>query len=173
MDVLAWNPLAAALLGDFASLEPSQRNMARLVFLDQSTSDLYPEWERVARETVAFLRRDSARDLDDPALAELVGELSLKSDEFRRWWNRREVKDKTSGTKRFTHPIVGPLELQYETLHPGHADDQALVIYTAEPGTPSFTALRLLATLTAQSPRPGAELKTAAPPTGSRRARQR
>jgi transcriptional regulator with XRE-family HTH domain len=149
MDVLAWNPMAAALLGDFSTLDTKMRNMARLVFLDQSTIALYPEWDRVARETVAYLRRDSARDLDDPALAELVGELSLKSDSFRRWWNSREVKDKASGTKRFAHPSVGDLELHYETLHPGAASDQALVIYTAEPGSPSHTSLQLLASLTA------------------------
>jgi transcriptional regulator with XRE-family HTH domain len=149
MDVLAWNPMAAALLGDFSRLAPRERNMARLVFLDPNTIALYPDWERVARETVAFLRRDSARDLDDPQLAELVGELSLKSEHFRRWWNSREVKDKASGTKRFNHPSVGQLELQYETLYPGAAGDQALVIYTAEPGTPSQTSLRLLSTLIA------------------------
>jgi transcriptional regulator with XRE-family HTH domain len=147
MDLLAWNQTAAALLGDFSQLEPRERNMARLVFLDPDTIALYPDWERVARETVAFLRRDSSRDLDDPQLAELVGELSLKSEHFTRWWNSREVKDKASGTKRFNHPSVGELELRYETLHPGAADDQALVIYTAEPRTPSDTALRLLSTL--------------------------
>jgi hypothetical protein len=151
MDVLAWNPMAAALLGDFSMLDAKLRNMARLVFLDPSTIGLYPEWDRVARETVAYLRRDSARDLDDPALAELVGELSLKSDSFRRWWSSREVKEKASGSKRFAHPSVGDLELHYETLHPGAASDQALVIYTAEPGTPSHTALQLLASLAAQT----------------------
>jgi hypothetical protein len=147
MDVLAWNPLAGALLGDFSALEPRRRNMARLVFLDESTMALYPDWERVARETVAFLRRDSAHDLDDPQLAELIGELSLKSQSFRRWWNRREVKDKASGTKRFNHPLVGEFELRYETLYPGGSEHQALVVYMAEPGTPAHTSLRLLATI--------------------------
>ena len=149
MDVLAWNPMAAALLGEFGALEPRRRNMAWLVFLDESTIALYPEWERVARETVAFLRRDSVRDLDDPQLAELVGELSLKSEHFRRWWNSREVKDKASGTKRFTHPVVGELELHYQTLHPATHEDQALVIYTATPGMASHNALKLLASLIA------------------------
>jgi transcriptional regulator with XRE-family HTH domain len=153
MDVLAWNPLAAALLGDFALLEPRQRNMARLVFLDDSTIALYPDWERVARETVAFLRRDSARDLDDPELAELIGELSLKSERFRRWWNSREVKDKASGHKRFNHPTVGALDLHYETLHLGAASDQALVVYHAEPGSASSTALKLLGSLAASGMR--------------------
>jgi hypothetical protein len=152
MDVLAWNPMAAALLGDFAALEPRQRNMARLIFLDEATIALYPDWERVARETVAYLRRDSARDLDDPELAELIGELSLKSESFSRWWNNREVKNKTSGVKRLNHPVVGALELHYEALYPGSASEQALVIYAAEPGSPSATALRLLGTLAAPEP---------------------
>ena len=168
MDVLAWNPMAAALLGDFSQLKQRERNMARLVFLDENTIALYPDWERVARETVAFLRRDSARDLDDPQLAELVGELSLKSDHFRRWWNAREVKDKASGTKRFTHPSVGELELQYETLYPGAAADQALVIYTAEPWTPHHTALKLLSTLTAPSDPPDSDRQPAAGTDSSR-----
>lgn len=147
MDVLAWNPLAAQLLGDFANVTPKQRNMARLVFLDQDTIALYPDWEKVARETVAFLRRDSAHDLEDPQLAELIGELSLKSESFGRWWNSREVKDKVSGIKRFNHPSVGELELEYQTFVPAAAEGQALVIYTAEPQSRSQTALQLLATL--------------------------
>lgn len=147
MDVLAWNPLAAQLLGDFSEMDPRERNMARLVFLDDDTIALYPDWEQVARETVAFLRRDSARDIEDPQLAELVGELSLKSESFRRWWNSREVKDKASGTKRFSHPVVGELELSYETFVPAATPDQALVIYRAEPGSNSQTALQLLTTL--------------------------
>jgi hypothetical protein len=122
------------------------------MFLDEATIALYPDWERVARETVAYLRRNSARDLDDPRLAELVGELSLKSEHFRRWWVSREVKDKASGTKRFAHPAVGELELSYVTLIPAAAEDQALVIYRAEPASPSHTALMLLATLAAEEP---------------------
>jgi hypothetical protein len=148
-DVLAWNPMASALLGDFSRLEPRMRKMARLAFLDDETIALYPEWERVGRETVAYLRRYTVRDLDDSELAELIGELSLKSEHFRRWWNSREVKDKASGTKRFNHPIVGELELHYETLYPGGTNDQALVIYAADHGTPSHTALQLLTTVAA------------------------
>jgi hypothetical protein len=118
---------------------------------------------------VAFLRRDSARELDDPQLPELVGELSLKSEHFGRWWNSRDVKDKASGTKRFNHPTVGELELQYETLLPGAAEDQAVVIYTAEPGTPSHTALQLLSTLIAPKRPHDADVQLPGPV--SRRAR--
>jgi transcriptional regulator with XRE-family HTH domain len=145
MDVLAWNPLAAALMGDPGRLPPDHRNMARIMLLDPGSRDLYVEWERHARETVGYLRHCAGRYPDDPGIASLVGELSVKSKQFARWWADHLVREKTTGTKRFRHPAVGELTLAYETLVPPGAPDQALVTYTAEPGSESETALRLLA----------------------------
>jgi transcriptional regulator with XRE-family HTH domain len=142
MDVLAWNELAARLHVDFGALPRRMRNMPRLVFLDDASRQLYPDWERVARETVPFPRFEASAHADD---AELLGELSTKSPEFRRWWARHEVREKASGVKRYHHPLVGPLELHYETLALPGDDRQTLVTYTAAPGTPSETALRMLA----------------------------
>ena len=88
--------------------------MLRLVFLDESTRLFYPDWDAVAAETVAYLRLGA--DPDDPQLQELIGELSLHSDDFRRLWARHDVKSKSFGVKRMEHPQVGPLELEYETL---------------------------------------------------------
>jgi transcriptional regulator with XRE-family HTH domain len=144
MDVLAWNQLAARLHVDFAALPPRMRNMPRLVFLDDAARELYPDWEQVARETVAYLRFEASADPDDAGLHELVGELSTKSPEFRRWWARHDVREKSHGTKRYRHPLVGDLELRYETLSLPADDRQTLVTYTAEPGSPSETALRVL-----------------------------
>jgi transcriptional regulator with XRE-family HTH domain len=143
-DVLAWNETAAALVADWGALPPEQRNAARHVFLDEGARELYPDWEEGARATVAYLRLAAGRHPDDPALAELIGELSMKSEEFRRWWPRHDVQEKTHGTKRFMHPIVGPLTLAYESLALDGDGDQTLVVYTAEPGSGSETALRLL-----------------------------
>lgn len=164
MDVLAWNRLSAALICDFAALESERRNMLRLVFLDSAAPALYPEWDRVAGETVAYLRLAAGRDPDDPALAALVGELSVKSEPFRRPWARPGVREKTHGRKRMDHPLVGPLELDYETLALP-AVDQLLVTYTAAPGSASQTALDLLSSLAGgQSPRPsGADTLRALP----------
>jgi transcriptional regulator with XRE-family HTH domain len=141
LDVLAYNELAGALLSGFR--EP---NLMRHVFLDESARDLYPEWESVAAQTVAFLRLSAGQDPDDAQLVELVGELSLRSADFRRMWARHDVKSKCFGLKRFMHPQVGLLELDYETLALPDAD-QLIVTYTAAPGSPSETALQLLATL--------------------------
>jgi transcriptional regulator with XRE-family HTH domain len=145
MDVLAWNELAARLHVDFGALPRRMRNMPRLVFLDDASRQLYPDWERVARDTVAFLRFEASAHPDDAELHALVGELSTKSAEFRRWWARHDVREKVSGVKRYHHPLVGPLELHYETLALPGDDHQTLVTYTAAPGSPSETALRMLA----------------------------
>jgi hypothetical protein len=100
MDVLAWNRLAARLHVDFADLPARMRNMPRLVFLDEASRQLYPDWEQVARETVAYLRFEASAYPDDADLHELVGELSTKSEKFRRWWARHDVREKSHGTKR-------------------------------------------------------------------------
>ncbi len=142
MDVLALNPLGAAVTGFSADASP---NAARHTFLDPSGRDFYPEWNSVAEETVAYLRLDAGRHPDDPALAALVGELSMRSPEFRTLWARQDVREKTGGRKLIRHPLVGDLDLRYETLALTGDDDQLLVTYTARAGSPTEEALRQLA----------------------------
>ena len=146
MDVLAFNALAGMLHDGFAT----ERNMVRLVFLDPAARDTFPDFDAVAQETVATLRAAAGADLDDPRLAELVGELSLKSDEFRRLWARHEVREKASGTKRMLHPMVGEIVLGYETLRVNDAPEQLVVGYHAEPGSASERALALLGAMAAE-----------------------
>ncbi|WP_369184739.1 helix-turn-helix transcriptional regulator [Streptomyces sp. Y1] len=152
MDILAWNPAACALFGDYAALDPAERNIARITFLDETTRELYADWTSCARENVAYLHLEAGRYPDDPQLASLIGELSMKSEDFRRWWAEHPVQDKTSGTKRFHHPVVGDLELAYDTLRAADDPDQALVTYAAEPDTPSHDALRMLIAWAAGAP---------------------
>ncbi|HYJ70239.1 MAG TPA: helix-turn-helix transcriptional regulator [Nocardioidaceae bacterium] len=152
MDVLAWNRLGASLHADFDGLPPRERNMARLIFLDPASIDHYPEWERVARDTVGILRGLAGRHSDDQQLAELIGELSMNSEHFRRWWAAGVVRQKTRGRKLIRHPVVGDLDLHYETLQLPDAPDQVLVTYTAAPGSESETSLALLASWAQSDP---------------------
>ncbi|MFI6104561.1 helix-turn-helix domain-containing protein [Streptomyces sp. NPDC051310] len=145
LDIVAWNRMARALLGDFAALEPDERNMAWQVFLAPGARDLYADWDAKATEVVSVLRMYAGCSADDPRLSALVGELSVKSPEFRTLWAAHTVQDKGHGTKRLRHPLVGELTLTYETLRVPDDHDLALVTYTAEPGSPSADALRLLA----------------------------
>ncbi|MBD0695312.1 helix-turn-helix domain-containing protein [Streptomyces sp. CBMA123] len=145
LDIIAWNRLGTALLGDYGAMPPEQRNMAWHVFLDPAARALFEDWEGKASDVVGLLRLDAGRYPDDPGLASLVGELSVKSEDFRRLWATYRIKDKAHGTKRLRHPVVGPLSLQYETLRPAGDTDQVLVAYHAEPGSGSAESLRLLA----------------------------
>jgi transcriptional regulator with XRE-family HTH domain len=151
MDVLAWNRLAAALVGDFGAMSPRERNLARHVFLDPAARDVYVEWEVVAHDTVGVLRRAAAQYPDDEELEALIGELSVKSPQFARWWAGADVHEKTFGSKRYAHPVVGELELRFETFTLPGDPGQTLLTYVAEPGSPSETALRLLAQLAAEA----------------------
>jgi transcriptional regulator with XRE-family HTH domain len=154
MDVLAANRLARALMIDFEALPPRDRNMLRYTFLDESTRELYVDWEEVARDNVAILRLDAGRHPDDPLLVELVGELSVKSPQFRRWWADHNVRERTHGTKRYHHPLVGDLTVNYECLALPGDPDQTLCIYTTDAGSASETALRLLANWTGAAVEP-------------------
>lgn len=148
-DVLAWNRLAAALLADFPRLPRRERNMARRIFLDPDARDVHPDWDDAARTTVGMLRLAAGRRPRDAGLARLVGDLSLGSEHFRQLWASHHVHEKTRGPKRFRHPDVGELALQYDTFHAPGTSPQLLVIYTASPGTPAAEALALLGSLVA------------------------
>jgi MmyB-like transcription regulator ligand binding domain len=149
MDVLAWNSLAAVMICGFGALPRGERNMVRLTFLDESTRSLYPEWDQAAANGAALLRSAAGRWPDDPELEALVGELSVKSNEFVRAWGNHEVSEKMYGTKRIHHPLVGELTLLYETLTLPDEHEQQLATYTAA-DTESQTALDLLASIAAQ-----------------------
>ncbi|MFI2739494.1 helix-turn-helix transcriptional regulator [Streptomyces sp. NPDC018711] len=143
MDVLAWNALADAIAG-FSRKSPSELNQARQVFLDPTAPVCYPDWAAVAAETVAYLRLDAGRHPDDPAMSSLVGELSVKSEDFRRLWADHQVKEKTYGVKRLVHAVAGELEFGYETLALPGDPDQLLVAYTVAPGSATADRLTLL-----------------------------
>ena len=148
LDVLATNRLATAL---HPGCTPGE-NMLRTLFLESYAQDLYPDLDKVASETVASLRASAGADVDDPRLIELVGELSVKSESFRRLWARHEVRAKTEGEKRIRHPLVGDVTFRFETLTVNGAEGQQLVVYHSEPGSPSERALNLLAAMVADEP---------------------
>lgn len=154
-DILAWNRMAAALFGDWAELPPAERNWARLVFLRPDYRELFVDWEQKAIDMVSYLRMDAGCHPDDPKLSALVGELSVKSEEFRRLWATHDVKEKGYGVKRMHHPLVGDLSLSYESFRLTEDGEQTLITYHAEPGSPSAEALRLLASWGADATRAG------------------
>src|SRR6185437_9812058 len=140
-DVLAANSLATAL-------SPSMRageNRLRSMFLDPTERDRHPDWPRAIGSLVASFRASIGTDTDDPRVAQLVGELSLASEPFRKLWARHDVKALAGATVQMRHPEVGELSLRREKLPIGDSGGQLLVIYHAAPGSESALALSLLA----------------------------
>ena len=155
MNVLAWNALAAALYIDFGRYPAADRNYVRLLFTDPLVRGMHAEWEHDARDAVAALRMEAAKDPDDPELARLVGELSLQDADFRAWWGERHVNSASYGTKHYRHRAVGDLTLDCDIWYSPDGSGQRLMVLTAEPGTPSDDALRILASWNAaQTGRP-------------------
>ncbi|MEU8751165.1 helix-turn-helix domain-containing protein [Streptomyces chartreusis] len=154
-DILAWNGMAAAVFGDWSELPAQERNWARLVFLRPEYRELFVEWDQKASDMVAFLRMDAGCHPDDPRLSALVGELSVKSEEFRRLWAIHDVKEKSYGVKRLRHPLVGELTLNFESFRLTDGTEQTLITYHPEPGSPSAEALRLLASWGADATKAG------------------
>lgn len=149
-DILAWNPLAAALFTDFTLLAEHRRNFVRLVFCDPTVRALYVDWTCMARACVARLRMEAARDPENPRLAMLVGELSVRDGDFRTWWGEHRVAVRTAGTTALRHPVVGELALGWSALTDAADPDQQIIALTVVPGTPSHDGLRLLGALTAE-----------------------
>ncbi|MGC9542678.1 helix-turn-helix transcriptional regulator [Streptomyces sp. UG1] len=143
MDVLAWNALADAVSG-YSRTAPADRNVPRHVFLDPASRSLYPDWPAIAAQAVAHLRLKAGERPDDRTLCALVGELSVKSEDFRRLWADHQVKACMSGVKRLHHPVAGLLTFPYETLTVQTEAEQTMVVYTPEPGSETAERLALL-----------------------------
>ncbi|MFI7501813.1 helix-turn-helix domain-containing protein [Streptomyces sp. NPDC049687] len=145
LDILAWNPMAAALFGtDFAKVPQQQRNYVRLLFTAPAMRTLYADWEDSARNAVAVLRQQAAACPDDRRLADLVGELSVQDDQFRQWWGGRPVVPRTGRTKVFDHPVAGELSLACDALTCVADPDQQLIVWSAEPDSRAYEGLRFL-----------------------------
>ncbi|WP_369394741.1 helix-turn-helix domain-containing protein [Streptomyces sp. CG1] len=157
LDILAANHSAGQLYSGFARMD----NQLRMLFLDPAGRRFYRDWDRAARSLVSSLRAQAAPFPDDPRVAQVIGELSLRSPAFADLWARYDVRPCTSDDKPLWHPRVGEMYLHYEAFTVASAPGQRLLVYSAEPGTPSADALVLLRAL-ADDPRPGRPARAAA-----------
>jgi hypothetical protein len=156
-DILAANDLGRALYSPLyeqaAAHTPGEHpNSARFVFLDPSASDFFVDYNQVANDCVAFLRAEAGSDPLNRELSDLVGELSTRSEDFRGRWAAHDVRYHRTGRKRFHHPLVGDLELDFEALELAGDPGQRINVYTAPPDSASEEALSLLASWTAREP---------------------
>jgi transcriptional regulator with XRE-family HTH domain len=144
LDLLAANQLGQALFSELYAAPARPVNSARFVFLDTRAEAFFGDWERVANESAAILRSAAGRDPYNRDLSDLVGELATQSEAFRSRWAAHNVRFHNTGIKHFNHPDVGELQLSYNRLDLAADPGLTLVTYTAEPGSRSDEALKLL-----------------------------
>lgn len=157
-DVLAWNRMGHALIFSHLPFDgPDQLatrpNWIRLIFCEPHMREFYVDWKAKAQDAVAYLRLATGQHPNDPRLAALIGDLSLNSPEFARLWAGHAVRQCRSSVRGFRHPLVGGLALNEEVMELVQDAGQRMVIYSADPGSPSESALRLLAGITAEQAR--------------------
>jgi transcriptional regulator with XRE-family HTH domain len=152
-EVLAWNALAAALMEDFSSVPPRDRNLLRRVFLGPHPNGvpLYgvSEADEFARRAVCNLRAAAARYPGSSGIKALVADLLAQSADFAALWAAPEVATEPRLRKTFQHRVVGPITVNCDVLDIADLD-QHVVIYTADPGSPSEESLRLLSVIGTQ-----------------------
>lgn len=148
-DVVAANDLGRALYAPVFDTD-GPPNTALFLFLDEHRArQVFPQWERVAGDTVSLLRVEAGRRPDDPALVALIGQLSTRSGAFRARWAANDVRAHRPGVKTFRHPAIGEVTLPFENLTVDAAGDLVLTVFTPQPGSPEHDAMQLLASWSA------------------------
>jgi transcriptional regulator with XRE-family HTH domain len=144
-DIVAMNQLARALYAPVLADPRRPANTTRFVYLQPEATEFFVDYDRIAKDAAAMLRLEAGRNPHDKGLIELVGELSTRSELFRHRWASQDVKFHRSGQKRLRHPVVGQLDLDFESLELASEPGHYLNVYTAAPDTPTADALKLLA----------------------------
>lgn len=142
-DVLAINKAGSVLIDDFSAMPVADRNWARWTFLNPRARTVYVDWDEIAAQVVAVIRAAGALQ-SGPRLDQLCAELSSQSSEFARLWSEHRVFRHTHGPKRFHNEAVGDMTLNYETMQLPADPGLSLILYTADPGSPSEARLREL-----------------------------
>ena len=146
LDVLAWNPLGGALLGEFTRQPQRERNLLAL-FLQPEADRACPNRAATVAELIGMLRTQVAADPSHPRAVELVGELAVRSDEFAALWALHDVAEPTRGQMRLNHPQVGELNLDWDAYPIPGNPGPALMVCTAAEDSPDAERLQLLAGL--------------------------
>lgn len=143
-DILAANRMGRALYSPVFDSPRRPVNTTRFTYLDPAAREFWRDYDRIANDAAAMLRLEAGRNPHDPDLITLVGELSTQSELFRTRWASRDVMHHRSGLKRLHHPVVGDLDLNFESMELPSEPGLVMNVYTAPAGSPTADALKLL-----------------------------
>jgi len=145
LDAVATNQLGRALFSEMLGEGGPPANAARFIFLDPRAQTFYREWDAQTRQIVAVLRAEAGRSPYDRQLSDLVGELSTRSDLFRKLWGAHDVREHRTGLKKVHHPVVGDLDLDFQAMDLASDRGLQMMVFSAEPGSATHERMQLLA----------------------------
>lgn len=148
LDAVATNRLGRAVFSVILDDARPPANAARFMFLNPQAQTFYPDWEGQTRQVVALLRSEAGRSPYDRQLSDLIGELSTRSDLFRKLWGAHDVREHRTGTKSVRHPVVGDLDLTFQGMDLTSDRGLQMLVFSAAPGTSTHERLQLLANWT-------------------------
>jgi transcriptional regulator with XRE-family HTH domain len=143
-DIVAANQLGYALFFEVGAAPGRPASVARYVFLDERSRNFYVDWDAAADDIVALLRGEAGRDPHDRALTDMIGELATRSEPFRGRWAAHAIRAMHTGVRHLLHPVVGDLALTFEAMELKADPGLTVLVFSAEPGSTSEEALRLL-----------------------------
>lgn len=155
-DILAANALGRALYAPVFDDPRRPVNTTRFTYLNPAAREFWRDYDQIANDAAAMLRLEAGRNPHDPDLITLIGELSTQSELFRERWASRDVMHHRSGVKRLHHPVVGDLDLNFESMELPSEPGLIMNVYTAPAGSPTADALRVLASWVASKETPAA-----------------
>lgn len=145
LDAVATNRLGRALFSEMLDGAQQPANAARFMFLESRAQTFYREWDAQTRQIVAVLRAEAGRSPYDRQLSDLVGELSTRSDLFRKLWGAHDVREHRTGLKSVHHPVVGDLDLTFQAMDLASDRGLQMIVFSAEPGSTTHERMQLLA----------------------------
>ncbi|PXA71846.1 helix-turn-helix transcriptional regulator [Cryobacterium arcticum] len=144
-DILAANKMGRALYSPVFDDPRRPVNTTRFTYLNPAAREFWRDYDQIANDAAAMLRLEAGRNPHDSELIKLVGELSTQSEVFRERWASRDVVHHRSGVKRIHHPVVGDLDLNFESMELPSEPGLVMNVYTAAAGSPTADALKVLA----------------------------
>jgi hypothetical protein len=125
---VAWNH-ASEVINGWSRLPEVKRNLVWFMFMVPSTRRLLLDWEHEAPLTVAALRAEAGRDLSEPDYKQLINEVLEGSPDFAAIWARQDVRGRQEGLKRFAHPELGRIDLEFTAFQVAEQPSLRLYLY--------------------------------------------
>lgn len=138
-DIIAWNKAASIVFYDFEQLKPCDRNLIKLIFLNDDFKKRFPNWQSKAKQILANFRLAIAETIENKKTKALIESMRVHSPEFNEWWQDHTIQIEQPLTKIILHPQLGALEFEHTSYTMNDTEQKNLKLYINTPKKGSTT----------------------------------